>query len=139
MSWWIPAERMTNDLAVLPSSAMVWSRHGSALMTLARERLTSVWRAPFTRSARLLRRLLRGLAGVSARMTRALERAADRLDDAEVLPAEWLVADDDQPGSAAGTPPPIPAEARRPGRLGEYPLLVTDALMGSRPSLAPRA
>jgi hypothetical protein len=135
MSWWIPAERMTNDWAVAP------------------ERLTLGWRDSFMRSAGLLGRLLRGLAGVSARMTRTFERAADRLEDAELragralplFPDEWLVADED-PVITLQTPPPIPPQARRPVTSGptrfnegEYPVLVTGPLMPSRGWLGPHA
>jgi hypothetical protein len=124
MSWWIP-QQPTNERTALLAP-------GAALAAAARENLARASWDGLMRVARLLRLLLVRLARASARLTRALELAADRLEAAAgeagaracpLLPAELLLDDEESTAPAAPVvarrrPPPIPAEAR-------YPLLVT--------------
>jgi hypothetical protein len=114
MSWWIPQKRETEAWPALAA---------------ARERLGRVSWEALVRSARLLRELLRGMGRACAGMASVLERAACRLESAELealvhacplLPAEAMLEADDEPVSSIAVvvvprqPPPIPAEARRP-------------------------
>jgi hypothetical protein len=114
--------------ALLPASLVVPNWKAGALMTAVREDLARALWDGVRRPMRWLRKLLRALAAASARLTRTLDRAANRLEDAErtagvhacpLLPAEWIVDLEDNAvvtvdPAAARRPPPIPAEARRP-------------------------
>jgi hypothetical protein len=151
MSWWIPQQR-TSEWPLLPGIVVESNERATALMTAARESVARGSRAGRIRAARWLRQL----AGASARITRTLERAARRLERAELdaanaplLPDEWLLEAEESPAMMVrAAPPPIPAAALRlpPKAAGRtsfeespYPL-VTGPLMGLiSGSLAPRA
>jgi hypothetical protein len=138
---------------VLPSSAVAWNNPSDALAAAARERLARLPWDALGRSARLLRQLLDGLAGASARLTRGLERVARRLAGVEraaglhacpLLPADWLVEAEDEPAPKVDVvpcrPPPIPAAARRAEAGGPPCLLLAPAsLVSAAGALSPPA